>query len=358
MSFQTIITGFGSCLPDRVVKNDYFIDRKFYQPNGEIFPKQGKEVVDKLESITGIKERRYITDDQDSIVIALKAAERAIADAGIDKEELGGIIIGHNAGNMVPGRPFFETVPNMAALLKNALGIKSYQFFAYDILFGCPGWLQGMIQAHQSIVCGDAKHVLVMGLEVASRMLDPHDPDSLIFADGAGAIVLSENNTSNQIGIKAYQTFSHCQNDLKHIFLGSSYNQELGQGCYAKMNGRDVYRYATQYVPEVIKASLDKAGLHISDVNTFFFHQANGKMLAAIAENLCKLYGMPFADLKAKIPTTIQFLGNTSVATIPTMLDLVWRGELEGGFSINKGDIVVFASVGAGMHCNSVVYQF
>ena len=89
----------------------------------------------------------------------------------------------------------------------------------------------------------------------------------------------------------------------------------------------------------------------------FLFHQANGKMLAAIANNLAGLYGKSNASFEGKIPIIIQFTGNTSVATIPTMLDLIMKGELEG-YSIKPGHKVVFASVGAGMHCNAVVYQF
>ena len=97
--------------------------------------------------------------------------------------------------------------------------------------------------------------------------------------------------------------------------------------------------------------------MSIADVDLYLLHQANAKMLEAIAVNLAELYDVPQEILAGKIPTTIDFLGNTSVATIPTMLDLVRKHKLEG-HEIREGDVVVMASVGAGMHCNAIVYRF
>jgi 3-oxoacyl-[acyl-carrier-protein] synthase-3 len=139
--------------------------------------------------------------------------------------------------------------------------------------------------------------------------------------------------------------------------LAESYNKELKAPTLFKMNGKDVYKYATVWVPKVIKAALDKAGLTASDVDMFLFHQANGKMLHAFANNLAQMYGLEGLRFEGKIPTTIEFTGNTSVATIPTMLDLIRKHDL-GNYEITSGMKVVFASVGAGMHCNAMVYQF
>ncbi len=127
--------------------------------------------------------------------------------------------------------------------------------------------------------------------------------------------------------------------------------------CYFHMNGREVYKYATQWLPKVIEKALNKANLSIEDIDIFLFHQANAKMLEAIAKNLGRLYDKDYAFFEGKVPSTVQFLGNTSVATIPTMLDLVLKNEL-GDFTIQKGQKVVMASVGAGMHCNALVYEF
>jgi 3-oxoacyl-[acyl-carrier-protein] synthase-3 len=314
-------------------------------------------MVAKLEQITGIKERGYISERGDSVPLMTAACENALAEWGKDKNLIDGIIVAHNAGNMLEGRDGFHTVPNMAALLKNKLAIANHECFAYDLLFGCPGWLQGIIQAHQAIQMGDAKNVLVVGLEVASRLMDPHDLDSMILADGCGATIVTSGGGYDSKGIISYATYSHAQEDISCIYLAESYNKELKAPTLFKMNGKDVYKYATVWVPKVIKAALDKAGLTASDVDMFLFHQANGKMLHAFANNLAQMYGLEGLSFEGKIPTTIEFTGNTSVATIPTMLDLIRKHDL-GNYEITSGMKVVFASVGAGMHCNAMVYQF
>jgi 3-oxoacyl-[acyl-carrier-protein] synthase III len=353
----TVISGTGTHLPERIIKNDFFLNRQFLFEDGSPNPKPVAEVVEKLEQITGIKERRYISEKGDSVPLMKAAAEKAIADWGKDKNLIDQIIVAHNAGNMLEGTKGFHTLPNMAALLKNVLDISNHDCNAYDILFGCPGWVQGLIQAHQAIQMGDAQHVLVVGIEVASRLLDPHDLDSMILADGCGATVLSKAEASLNTGILSYATYSHGLDDLKYIFLDTSYNPNYEANVLFKMSGKDVYKYATVWVPRVIKKALDKASLSAKDVDMFCFHQANGKMLHAFANNLAQMYDDEHLELNGKIPTTIQFTGNTSVATIPTMLDLILKGQLEG-YTIKPGMKVVFASVGAGMHCNALVYQF
>ncbi len=344
-------------MPERRIANAFFLNNIFMDSMGVPSSKPTAEIIGKLEQITGIKERGYISEKGDSVPLMVAASEHALADWGKDKNLIDGIIVAHNAGNMLEGRDGFHTVPNMAALLKNKLGIENFECFAYDLLFGCPGWLQGVIQAHQAIQMGDAKHVLVIGIEVASRLLDPHDLDSMILADGCGAAVISASDTGDDSGIISYATFSHALEDISCIYLDRSYNKEITAPTLFKMNGKDVYKYATVWVPKVIKKALDKAGLTASDVDMFLFHQANGKMLHAFANNLAQMYGMEGLSFEGKIPTTIEFTGNTSVATIPTMLDLILKNNL-GEYKIKKGDLIVMASVGAGMHCNALVYKF
>lgn len=352
---KTFIAGTGSILPEMIVPNSHFEKCEFYDKSGNKIEKSVGEIIGKLEAITGIRERRYVPFEEDSIPLMAKAAQIALDDANIAVNELSGIIVAHNAGNMIPGTKDFHPVPNLAACLKNAINCTNHKCFAYDLLFGCPGWLQAVIQAHQTILCGDAENILVVGLEIASRLLDPHDVDSMILADGCGACVISKSDAEK--GVLSYLTFSHAQEDLGSIYLGKSNNNELQGNCYFHMNGREVYKYATVWVPKVIQKTLEKAGLKIDDVNLFLFHQANAKMLEAIAKNLGEIYEIGCDFFAKRIPSTIEFLGNTSVATIPTMLDLVRKNQLDG-YEIKDGQIVVMASVGAGMHCNAVVYQF
>ena len=357
MTIRTIITGTGSVIPSLLVPNSDFEANEFYDRNGSRLEKSSADVVAKLETITGIRERRYIPFEQDSIELMTETSGLAVEDAGLDVNDLSGIIVAHNAGNMIPDTGAFHTVPNMAAVLKHALGSTNHTCFAYDLLFGCPGWLQGIIQAHQAIRNGDAKHVLITGLEVASRLLDPHDPDSMILADGCGACVVSAGEEGDDKGILSYATYSHAMDDNRIIYLGPSNKPGVDGSCYFHMNGRAVYKYATEWVPKVIKDALDDANRNLADVDILLLHQANAKMLEAIAANLAELCGVPVDSLAGKIPSTIQFLGNTSVATIPTMLDLIRKRRLDG-YDIREGDLAVMASVGAGMHCNAIVYRF
>lgn len=356
MATNSIILGTGCALPALAVPNSHFAANEFYDREGTRIDKTSDEIIGKLEAITGIRERRYVPFDQDSVPLMTAASMAAVEDAGLEVNDLSGIVVAHNAGNMVPGTGGFHTVPNLAASLKNAIECTSHNCFAYDILFGCPGWLQGVILAHQTIMCGDAQHILVTGLEIASRMLDPHDVDSMILGDGCGACVISGSDDA-AAGIRSYSTFSHAQDDNRIIYLGESNKNGVDGECYFHMNGREVYKYATVWVPRVIKDALDKAGLGIDDVDIFLFHQANAKMLASIAKNLADTYGVSESSLQGKIPSTIEFLGNTSVATIPTMLDLIRTNKLDG-YNISEGQVAVMASVGAGMHCNALVYRF
>lgn len=355
---SSIITGTGSAIPKQRITNDYFENWAFYGKDKNPIDKPGGEIVAKLEAISGIKERRFIGDEEESIDVMVEASESALRDAGIEGNELGAIIVAHNAGNMLKNHKGqagqgFHTVPNLAAVLKNRLGVENYECPSYDILFGCPGWVQGVIQANRLIKAGEADHVLVVGIEVVSRLLDPHDMDSMLMSDGCGAAVVSAKEGN---GVLAHATYSHGLKDLNSITLGASLNPETPGRTYFKMNGKEVYRYATTWLPQVVKQALDKAGLTPRDIDMFFFHQANAKMLTVIARNLMKLYGQEAEEYSHKVPSSISFLGNSSVATVPTLFDLVRKGEIEG-FQAKPGQRYVFASVGAGMHCNAVVYE-
>jgi len=352
----SIISGTGSAMPKRVITNDFFLNHTFYNKDGSKNEKPTADVVNKLEEISGIKERRFIGEEEESVDILFEASKKAIDDSGVDKNEIDALIVAHNTGNFLANKgPVFHTVPNVAAVLKNRLKISNHQCHAYDILFGCPGWLQGVIQANRLIESGEAKHVLVAGLEIASRLIDPHDVDYLLMADGCGATIISQSNSKSK-GILSNATFSHSDEDLLNITLGASLNSETVGDTLFKMNGQRVYKYATTWLPQVIKQSLDQVNISPKEVDYFFFHQANGKMLRVIASNLMKIYGIEDESYKNKIPSSISFLGNTSVATIPTLFDLVNKNTMEG-FELKENQTYVFASVGAGMHCNAIVYK-
>ncbi|MEY4456445.1 MAG: 3-oxoacyl-ACP synthase III family protein [Sediminibacterium sp.] len=352
---STIITGTGSYIPSVVKTNQSFVNNSFYAENGELIATPNEEIVEKFKDITGIAERRYADSNENTSDMATKAAILAIKDAGIDPETIDQIIVAHNFGNVLDGTIQTDAIPAIASRVKNQLGIKNPACVAYDILFGCPGWIQGVIQADAFIKSGMAKKCLVIGAETLSRVVDVHDRDSMIFSDGAGACIVEHSDETNT-GILASSVQSHCEDETYFLYLGKSYHPEGEEATrYIKMKGRKVYEYAIKNVPIAMKECIEKAGVDIHDVKKFFLHQANEKMDEGFIKALFKLYGI--REIPADImPMSIHELGNSSVATIPTLYDRVKHGFYKE-HQLNKGDIVIFASVGAGMNINAICYK-
>ena len=349
---NSIITATGSYIPALRIPNEHFLAHDFYGADGEKLGKSNIDLIKKLEEITRIQERRYVTDDLTTSDIAFIAAERALE--GTDRETLDYIIVGQNFGDMRADNARCDMVPTIAARVKHKLRIKNPYCVAYDVPFGCPGWLHAMIIADYYIKSGDAKKILVIGAETLSRVSDPHDIDSMIYSDGAGATLVEA--TDRNVGIVSHVTRSDTLNDVNLLTLGESYHRNSNENqLYLKMHGHEIYKYAVKIVPEVVMRSLEKAGLALFDVNKVLLHQANQKMDEAILKRLFKLNRVK--DIPDHImPMTISWLGNSSVATLPTLFDLLQRGKLDNHI-LHSGDIAVFASVGAGMNVNSMVYR-
>jgi len=351
----TIISGTGSYIPSIIKTNLAFAENTFYGEDGVLIKTPNAEIVEKFKDITGIYERRYAEENMNTSEMASKAAELAIQDAGIDPETIDQIIVAHNFGDVLPGTIQTDTIPALASRVKHHLGIKNPNCVAYDILFGCPGWIQGVIQADSFIKSGMAKRCLVIGAETLSRVVDSHDRDSMIFSDGAGACIVEEDTNTNS-GILASSVQSHCVDETYFLYLGKSYHPEGDEATrYIKMKGRKVYEYAIKNVPLAMKECIEKAGVDIHDIKKFFLHQANEKMDEGFIKALYKLYDIRIVPENV-MPMSIHDLGNSSVATIPTLYDLVKRGKYKE-HQLHKGDIVIFASVVAGMNINAICYR-
>lgn len=353
----TVITGTGSFIPDFVKTNRDFTGHNFYAEDNTALDIEPHIIVEKFEKITGIAERRYAPSGIDSSDMAAIAAQKAIDDAGCDPETIDQIIVAHNFGNVLKHTIQTDVLPALASRVKHALKIKNPSCVPYDILFGCPGWVQGVIQTDAYFKAGIAKKSLVIGTETLSRVLDIYDRDSMIFSDGAGACVLEAKPiTETRSGILSYCVQSHCGDEVNYLNLGKSYYPDSDPRVrYIKMKGRKVYEYAMKYVPEAMKICLDKSGVGINELNKVFLHQANEKMDEAIIKEMYKLYGI--ANAPANImPMSIHSLGNSSVATVPTLYDMVKNG-LMPEHSLTPGDVIIFASVGAGMNINAVCYR-
>lgn len=351
----SVITGTGSYIPRRKIPNRDFKENTFLNRDGSSLEKDTEETIQKFAEITGIHERRYADENIVASDMGTEAGKKAIASANVDPETLDYIIVAHNFGDIKAGSTQVDMVPTLASRVKHKLGIKNPYCITYDLPFGCPGWIQGLIQCNYYLRSGDALAGLVIGTETLSRVSDPHDRDSMIYADGAGAAVLEGQSSSTQVGILSHAARSDTETETYYLEMGSSNNPDHKDALYMKMNGHKLYQYALTHVPGLVKTSLDKANVGFSEVTKVLIHQANAKMDAAILQRLSKLYG--YSEVPDDImPMTISWLGNSSVATMPTLLDLVLRGEMEG-HQLQKGDVIVLASVGAGMNINSIVYK-
>lgn len=348
------ITGIGSFIPGLKRKNSDFLKHEFLNTDGTGFPHANEITIEKFKAITGIEERRYLEEELSTSDMATVAAQKAIEDSGVDPETLDYIIVAHNYGDVKFGSKQSDAVPSLATRVKHNLRIKNPRCVGYDVLFGCPGWIEAVIQAQAFIKAGMAGKCLVIGAEALSRVVDNFDRDSMIFSDGAGAVVIEAREEAG--GILAHETATYSYQEAHFIYFGLSNRPEEDEDTrYIKMNGRKIYEFALLNVPNAMKSCLEKSGKSIDDVKKIFIHQANEKMDDAILARFYKIHKRTVP--KNIMPMSIQELGNSSVATVPTLLDLVMKGHIKHQ-EVKKGDVVIFASVGAGMNINSIIYEF
>ncbi|BBA17434.1 3-oxoacyl-ACP synthase III family protein [Blattabacterium cuenoti] len=360
---RSIITGTGHYLPKKIIKRNHFLKHKFYDSKGFKIKKSNKEIIHKFQKITEIEERRYVDEGLFNSDIAAIAAKKALKNSKICKEKIDYIISAHNYGDIHPISYQSDLVPSISAKIKNKLKIKNKKCRPYDMIFGCTGWIEGMILADQLLRSRYAKNILITSSETLSQVIDPHDRNAMIFSDGAGAAVLSaiEYLENEKYGIIHYDT--QCDNNEKLYYLinGPSLNPNYKKSLVnIRMNGRRIYEYALTEVPNMIKSILDYANLHLQDVHKILIHQANAKMDYAILERLLKLYNYTSLEkdfLSQIMPMTIHKFGNSSVATVPTLLDLILKGKMPS-HEIKPGNTILMASLGAGMNINGMLYRF
>lgn len=369
----SIISGTGSYVPNKIIPNSYFEKHEFFDEKKRKIEKPIHETIANLHQITGIKERRYAPENLCTSDMGYIAAKKAILSAGIDKESLDLIIFAHNFGDLNIGTNRTNQLPSLAARVKNRLKIKNPYCVAKDVIFGCPGWVEGIIQANDLIQLGKIEKALIIAGETLSRISDPFDRDIMIYADGAGAAVVEAVISEKPVGILSDVTVTHTMKEAYYLYMDESNNPLYRRNdTYMKMKGKKIYMYALQNVPKVVKESLEKAKVKFTHVSKVLIHQANEKMDKKILENLfnlcnhykdknifqkiIKYFKQPEKIPYDVMPMTISFLGNNSVATVPILLDFLLKEKLNG-HNINSGDIMVFASVGAGMSINSIVYR-
>jgi 3-oxoacyl-[acyl-carrier-protein] synthase-3 len=214
-----------------------------------------------------------------------------------------------------------------------------------------------LIQADAFLRAGVAKRCLILGTETLSRVIDNYDRDSMIFSDGAGAAVVEAlPDDAAGPGILGSVAQSHVTEEAGYIYMGkSNFPDSDPRIRYLKMQGRKVYEFALTVVPQAMRTCLEASKVELDSIKKIFIHQANEKMDAAIIRAFYQLFGVQKCP-ELIMPMNIRELGNSSVATVPTLFDMVRKGALPD-HSVQPGDIILFASVGAGMNINAVCYR-
>ena len=307
------IKGFGAYAPEKVVDNAYF----------ESFLETSDEWISKM---TGIKERRWASEDQDTSDLAFEASKKAIEDAGITPADIDMIIVATATGDM----PF----PSVANILQEKLGTRKVP--TMDQLAACSGFMYSMITAKQYVQSGDYKNILVVGADKLSKITDLTDRSTaVLFGDGAGAVVIGE--VSEGRGIISYEMGSD-GNGGKYLYL----NKDTGK---LVMNGREVFKFAVRIMGEASTRVVDKAGLQSDDIDMFIPHQANIRIMESARERL----GIE----REKMSVSVNRFGNTSAASIPLSIS----EELENG-RIKDDDTLVLVGFGGGLTWGAMVIKW
>ena len=313
------IIGTGSALPEKVVANQDL--EKLMETTDEW-----------IRSRTGI-EKRHIAVTETTSSMAVEAAKRAIDSAGISADEIDLIIVGTVSGDMC--------FPSTACQIQEAVLAKNAT--AFDINAACAGFLFGLTIADAYMKSGMAKTALVVGAETLSKMMDWNDRSTcVLFGDGAGAAVVRDDDAGIisivQGSDGARGNALICRNrEVNNPFVKNS-----GEPDYTSMDGQAVYKFAVKTVPAAITEALDKAGISPDQVKYFLLHQANIRIIEAVAKKMKQ----PIE----KFPTNLQECGNISAGSVPILLDFV---NQEG--KLVKGDKIVLAGFGAGLTWGAAV---
>lgn len=307
------IKGFGAYAPDRVIDNAYF---ESYLDTSDEW----------ISQMTGIKERRWADENQDTSDLAYEASIRAIEDAGIDAQDIDMVIVATSTGD--------HRFPTVANMLQQRLGLGKVA--SMDQLAACSGFMYGIITARSFVLSGEYQNVLVVGADKLSKITDLNDRSTaILFGDGAGAVIIGK--VSENRGILSYE--------LGSDGVGGKYLYQDQETNFIRMNGREVFKFAVRVMGESSQRAVEKANLGPDDINMFIPHQANIRIMESARQRL----NLP----KEKMSVSVDKYGNTSAASIPLSV----KQELENG-SIKDDDVVVFVGFGGGLTWGSIVIRW
>jgi 3-oxoacyl-[acyl-carrier-protein] synthase-3 len=325
---RSIILGTGSELPAKVIANEDL--EKMVDTSDEWITVR-----------TGIKERRVLEEGKGNADMAYHAARRALADARIDAKDLEAIVM----GTVTPDYPF----PSSACVLEDMLGARGA--FSFDVGAACSGFLNALAVADSFVRLGKIRNALVVGSDTLSRLLNWQDRTTcILFGDGAGAVVLgaSENGSRGILSTKLRTDGSYVK--TLYVPAGGSLNpatpETVARNAHTiTMNGKEVFKTAVRSMEEISREALDEAGVRIEEVSLVIPHQANHRIIVALAERL----GVPLE----KVVVNLDKYGNTSAASVPVALD-----EAKRQGRIQPGDIVLLNAFGAGFAWGAAVVKF
>ncbi|MFI3237006.1 MAG: beta-ketoacyl-ACP synthase III [Lachnospiraceae bacterium] len=318
----TRILGTGSALPSKIVTNTDLM--------------QIMDTSDEwIRSRTGIG-ARHIAVAETTTSLSVEAGKKALEAADIEVEKLDMIIVATLSADKV--------TPSAACEVQAILGAKNA--VAFDINAACSGFLFALQTAHAYIQAGMYKHILVIGAEVLSKIMDWEDRGTcVLFGDGAGAALVG----MDAVGIRSIVQGSDGSKgpilscDNRSII--NPYTHQVNVNPYVTMNGQEVFKFAVRKVPLCIKEALEKANISKEDIKYFVLHQANMRILEAVAKRL--EIGIE------KFPTNLQWVGNLSAASVPVLLDEVARGGM-----LHRGDKILLAGFGGGMTWGATVIEW
>ncbi|MAC79221.1 MAG: 3-oxoacyl-ACP synthase [Rhodobacteraceae bacterium] len=323
MVSRAVVQGVGHYLPERVVPNSHF--ESFLDTSDEW-----------IRTRSGIERRHFAAEGQTTSELAAHAARAALANAGMEIDEIDAIIVATSTADL--------TFPSAATMVQADLGMT--QGFAFDVQAVCAGFVYALTNANALIVSGQVKTVMVIGAETFSRIMDWTDRATcVLFGDGAGALILRADEgegTSDDRGILSADLHSDGRyRDLLYVDGGVS-TQTTG---YLRMQGNQVFRHAVEKLASTARAALEKAGLGPDDLDWIVPHQANIRIIQGTARKM----NLPMD----KVVVTVQDHGNTSAASIPMALSVgVERGQ------IKPGDLLVTEAIGGGLAWGAVVLRW
>ncbi|MDP5335848.1 MAG: ketoacyl-ACP synthase III [Paracoccaceae bacterium] len=323
MTIRAVVKGIGHYLPERIVENAEFEARLDTSDEW-------------IKARSGIERRHVAAEGQTTSDLATRAALAALADAGMQPDDLDAIILATSTADL--------TFPAAATMVQANLGMT--RGFAFDVQAVCAGFVFALANANGMILSGQAKRVMVIGAETFSRLMDWTDRSTcVLFGDGAGALILEAGEGSGantDRGVLSSDLNSDGRHrDLLYVDGGVS----TGSTGHLRMQGREVFRHAVEKLAQTAHAALDKVGLTGGDVNWIVPHQANLRIITATAQRM----QVPME----RVVVTVQDHGNTSAASIPLALSV---GRDRG--QIKPGDLIVTEAIGGGLAWGAVVLRW